>query len=394
MSRDGSIHDSPGFNRESGCFYAPEPKLGQIEIPEHPTDEDVERARRLVLDDIMGGFPLKGANDAAAEKAACVALFLGPFVRSLIDGPTPIHLFDAVRPGEGKTLLPEALAIAALGAHPMAMIPQIVNNEDEWRKALLAAMTSSPPYFMLDNLRKPLESEAFASALTAGSIGGRKLQYTIWLELPVTHYWIVTGNNVKLSNELSQRTILIHLDSGLDFPRDRDPRLYPHPELKVWARENRRDLVWAALVMARSWIAANRPKGEGPSLGSFESWFDVMSGILTHVGIPGLNTNRDKLRSYVSSTSLVDFLSAVYAQTQGAPFQARDVLALGQIYLHCGGDEDAVVRLGRMFAQYEGENPGGGYILRKRTTSAGRAHKWAVERVSRQAVSPTREVSV
>jgi len=55
-------------------------------VPNHPTQQDKDRARSLLQETICD-FPFIGE----AERANAIALCLLPFVRNLIVAPTPLH---------------------------------------------------------------------------------------------------------------------------------------------------------------------------------------------------------------------------------------------------------------------------------------------------------------
>jgi hypothetical protein len=57
-------------------------------------------------------------------------------------------------------------------------------------------------------------------------------------------------------------------------------------------------LVGAVLTIARGWYAAGKPKAEGiPRLGSFESWAEIVGGVLAFAGIEGFLGNLEELYS-------------------------------------------------------------------------------------------------
>jgi putative DNA primase/helicase len=45
--------------------------------------------------------------------------------------------------------------------------------------------------------------------------------------LPVRCGWIATGNNLLLSDEMTRRTVRVHLDSGEEFPETRNGVRHP-----------------------------------------------------------------------------------------------------------------------------------------------------------------------
>jgi hypothetical protein len=83
----------------------------------------------------------------------------------------------------------------------------------------------------------------------------------------------------------------IRLNAGVDRPEERTGFRHTLPD---WARENRSELVGAALSLAAAWHEQGRPTG-GAVLGSYQSWADVIGGILEVAGIPGFLGNKDAL---------------------------------------------------------------------------------------------------
>ena len=119
-------------------------------------------------------------------------------------------------------------------------------DEDEWRKRITAKLRTGAAYALIDNLRNRLDSAAVSSAITATTWEDRLLGVSNVIRLPVRCVWLGTGNNVALSNEIARRTVRSRLDAKRDQPwRGRN---FKHPDLRGWLRENRGELVWAALV--------------------------------------------------------------------------------------------------------------------------------------------------
>jgi len=82
-------------------------------FPERPTLDDVVWARNLLFEELFRDFPFEGESD----RAHAVALALLPFVRRMIDGPTPSHAVNAPPRGEGtgKGLLIQVACAPGLG---------------------------------------------------------------------------------------------------------------------------------------------------------------------------------------------------------------------------------------------------------------------------------------
>ncbi len=213
-----------------------------------------------------------------------------PFVRDLIYGPTPLHLIEKPSPGTGASLLADVLTFPAIGRTAPVMTE--ARNEDEWRKRITAKLRGGPSIILVDNIRLRLESSALSAAITSTFWEDRVLGHSDMIRLPVRCGWIATGNNPVVSSEIARRTVRIRLDAKIDRPWLRDKTKYRHPDLKKWATNHRVNLVWAALTFVQAWIAAGRPKAQNtPTMGMFESWAEVMDGIIHVAGIEGFLNN-------------------------------------------------------------------------------------------------------
>jgi putative DNA primase/helicase len=285
FAADGSLSIVPGYDARSRTFFAPAPNFIVPAISVSPTRAEIEEARFLITVELMGDFPFVGP----AEKAHAVAVTLLPFARNLIEGPTPLHSFEAPAPGTGKTLLVNLLTHLALGRPIIAMTEG--RDEDEWRKRIFAKLRTAPAIVLLDNVKRRIESGALASVITSyPQWEDRILGHSETASVPVQCVWIMTGNNPCFSLEMARRTIRIRLDARVDQPWLRDT--FRHPDILSWAVLNRSRLVWAALTLIQAWIVAGRPYCSR-TLGMFEQWSGIMGGILDVAGISGFLANLD-----------------------------------------------------------------------------------------------------
>jgi len=282
----GALQTEPGYHAAGCTYYAPAKGFIVPEVAHQPTPADVARARDLLVVELLGDFPFT----TDAERAHAVAIILLPFVRAFIAGPTPLHLIEKPSPGTGASLLADILTYPALG-HPLSMMTE-GRDEDEWRKRITSKLRTGCGVLMIDNLRRRLDSAAFAAAITSTFWEDRLLGSSEMIRIPVACVWIATGNNPGLSSEITRRTVRIRLDAKRDQPWLRDG--FRHEDLRGWAAEHRGDLVWAALTLGRAWLAAGRPQQQKPRLGMFEAWSGIMGGILAVAGIPGFLTNLEE----------------------------------------------------------------------------------------------------
>lgn len=279
---DGTLELETGYREKSRSYYDPYNAVELPRVPENPGQDDIRRAKDLILKDLLVDFPFASDSD----RAHAVALLLLPFVRNMIQGPTPLHLIEASTQGSGKGLLANVLLYPALGA-PVGVMPP-PRDDEELRKNITSRLCEGWSAILIDNVYS-LRSAILAAALTAETWTDRMLGRNETVSIPIRWAWVATGNNAVVSTDIARRSIRIRLTPSVENPWLRDN--FKHPDLRDWVATNRGDLVWAALVLVQSWVAAGMPESNTVPLGSFESWSKVMAGILDHVGIPGFLGN-------------------------------------------------------------------------------------------------------
>lgn len=350
FARSGERCATPGYHRGARLLYHPSPQLRVPTVPDAPTDSEIERARVLLCDELLGDFPFAGP----AERAHALALLLLPFVRDLIDGPTPLHVIEKPTAGTGGSLLADVLMRPALGR----ALPAITAGRDaeEWRKQITALLGESPTAVRFDNVRR-LDGDALAAALTATTWNDRRLGVSRVVTFPVRCAWIATANNPVLSFEIARRTVRIRLDSGIDRPWLRTD--FRHADLVGWTMTHRGDLVAAALTLVQAWIRRGQVPGTVRPLGSYESWSRVMGGILEVGGVGGFLGNLTNL--YEASVddetrSGHALVAAWWGRYGGAAVGVKEIWALSQeaaVELDLGteGERSQRTRLGKLLGR-------------------------------------------
>jgi hypothetical protein len=286
FDRDGVLVSTPGYHAGARLWYHRQEGFQVAPVPARPSADDVAAARSLLVDDLLVDFPFAAESDRAHALGALVL----PLVRRMVAGCTPIHLVEAPTPGSGKGLLGDLVSIVTVGrtCEPTTL----TQDEDEARKKITSILAKAQPVILLDNIRTGLDSAQLACALTAETWSDRILGQTRMIDLPNRATWIVTANNPHLSLEIARRCVRIRLDAKTDRPWTRTG--FKHAPLRDWARGNRARLVHALLVLVRAWLATGRPPGKR-ILGSFESWAEVVGGILEHAGVPGFLHDTEEL---------------------------------------------------------------------------------------------------
>lgn len=282
FGRDGSLSTEPGYNPATGNYYAAA-GLRLPPVSSSPSDDEVDDAKAMLLDELMGDFPFVGPS----ERAHALSLVLNPFVRDMIDGPTPLYLIEAPTAGTGKGLLAHMAMLPGLGKPPELMPP--ASNEEETRKRITSSLMALPEALLLDNVPRGLESATLAAALTAQMWTDRVLGRSESRSIRVRTTWMATGNNPSRSKEMSRRIVRIRLDSRTERPEER--KAFRHPDIEQWAKQHRGDLVHAALTLVQRWIAEGAQFGPH-TLGSFQDWASIHGGILECIGVEGFLANR------------------------------------------------------------------------------------------------------
>lgn len=313
VASGGSLITEPGYHSESRLIYRPAPGLENARPTNVNFVQEVVDSRELLMTELLGNF----AWADESSHANALGLLLLPFVRELIDGPTPLHAIMAPEPGTGKSLLAQAALIPSCGPVPIETQAQ---TEDEVRKRLTATLMRGARAVVLDNIKQALSSGTFAAALTGDMWRDRVLGHSKEIALPIQNVWVVTGNSIDMSDELARRTVPIFLDPGDVRPSDRPKEAFQHPDLVGWAKRNRERLVSAALTLIRHWLEGEAYTVTGghefvrraaidglggrlaseQTLGSYESWANVIGGILRAADVPGFLGNRDRLMDEVN----------------------------------------------------------------------------------------------
>jgi len=320
---EGTLAATPGYHRESGLWYHELAGFNLPPVPDNPSHDEIDRAKALILDELLVDFPFV----SEADRAHAVAALLLPFIRRLIPGPTPIHLFEAAVPGSGKTLLVEAICILASGtnAEPITL----GRDDEETRKKITSVLAAGREVILIDNVRAGIDSASLAAALTADVWQDRLLGQNRMVRIPNRAVWLVTANNPSLTLEIARRSIRIRIEPPEERPWEREE--FKHWPLKPWVAEHRCELVWALLVLIQAWIAGGSPVGPR-TLGSFEHWANVVGGILEEVGINGFLGNTAELyeAADVEGQEWREFIPVWWEEHGKAAISAGTLLHLAQ----------------------------------------------------------------
>jgi len=317
MRPDGTVLNTRGYDHVTRLFYAPLLDSAIPDVPQHPSDRHVVRAKAL-LDDILCDFPFEDAP----SKANAIAFMLSAPARPLIDGCVPLFLNQAREQGTGKGLLIDVCTHISTGRiQPKSTAP---TQKAEWCKSITSELLLGRQLIIYDNVEDKIKSADLAAALTTTSWTDRKLGTSNQITVPQRAVWAATGNNILLAGDIARRSYMTMLNADVVNPSRRDG--FRHPDLLAYVREHQPQLLAALLTLIRAWIVAGRTVADTPRMGSFESWCRVIGGILANAGITGFLGNRALLESADDTRQeWAAFLEAVFQVTNGKVFFARQV---------------------------------------------------------------------
>jgi hypothetical protein len=238
---------------------------------------DSARCRAVALHVDVTDLAYSPGHDESAFLAALLTAICRP---SLWLAPG----FLAVAPqvsgaGTGKGLLVRAICIVAFGIHPRAFTAG--HDRQELDKRVVAELIEAAPALFLDNVNAAVvRSETLASVLTERPARVRLLGQTRMVALNSTAFIAVTGNGLRVSEDLARRFLLCELDAHCEDPEARD---FATGFLGKIERR-RAELLAAALTIWRYGRQHAGSLQRGQPLGSFEDWCALVRDPLLTLG--------------------------------------------------------------------------------------------------------------
>jgi len=275
----------PGYDVEAKIYRMPT----AIEIDE---TMGMDQAR-AIYNDLVGEFPYGDFKEDNEEnrKAGTVGLSRSKAVHFscaislygsglLSDLSNRLHyVFGANAQRSGKTLLAKTAVVPIFGPAKVKTLPK---DDNELRKMLDSAAIGNSPYFFLDDLEGSLRSTELNAFMTAPTWSNRLFNKQVDFAAPKQTVVIITGNNLGLSTDLANRTLLCHLYTDEFDAQKRDIKRVIDEEYLARPAV-RKDVLSALWCFIREWDKAGRPRGKRVLKG-FEAWCDVFGGITIHAG--------------------------------------------------------------------------------------------------------------
>jgi hypothetical protein len=327
MDGAGSICVEEGYNKETEVYFSGGVK---VTVKDKPTKEDAQSAIAELLD-IVVDFPFAGEN----HKAAWIAAVLTPLTRFMHSGNFPLAVFQSNGPRIGKTRLAKIISLIVTGAD----CPFILQtNQEEERKRMLSFLKLGRSIGLIDNVTGEYGGANLAAILTSRFFEDRTLGHSKMVVVSNDCFWMVSGNNIILAPDISERSLNVRLQCDDERPNLRTG--WKHEDLFKHVLDNRQALLSAAMTILKAYITAGKPKQNIPQFGSFEEWNDLVCGALVWAGMANPTSTREELEQEadihrVTSCGLVDGwleLQAELGKFDGMTArEARDALVDGDV---------------------------------------------------------------
>ena len=286
LDADGSVVDGDGYHPGTRLVL----HKGGLALPpvsDAPAAAEVAAAVHLLTTDWLGDFPFARPADKAnvpagpANVIACLLTLTGrPFFAL-----APLFVADASTPGSGKGLLTTTLTLIATGEPPHFL--ELPRDGEEQRKKITSALLDGQTLIAWDESHT-IAGRTLAMVLTAEKYSDRLLGGNKMLTVTNRFTQVALGNNVQVFGDMKRRIVPFRMVPDVEHPEHRTG--FRHEDLEQWVRQNRGQLLAAALTIWRNWVAKGRPEAD-VTMGSFERWAKAVGGALQAAGIEGFLSN-------------------------------------------------------------------------------------------------------
>lgn len=275
MRRDGKIELLPdGYDEKSHIYTMP----SEVEVRDIKHKEAVK-----IIDTILKEFPFGDFDDTgySRSKAVAIAAMVSLYGANLqsMSARRLNFVFTANSQRSGKSLLAEIAIIATCGE---AEVQTMSENKEELRKVLETEALASAPYIFFDNLEGNIKNQALDAFMTASVWAGRLMNSQKKFKAPKVSQVFMTGNNLSLSTDIANRSLLCDLYVSEADPQARSiKRVIDHSYLS--RPDVRGDLLSAFWALIRHWDDDGRHRPERTIRG-YEEWSAIFGGIVEASG--------------------------------------------------------------------------------------------------------------
>ena len=377
---DGEIVSGSGYDPLSGMWQENVPELGE-RIATSPTENEAVDALKIirqtfrtfcfadaktVVDEAQGVSVVDVSSLPGQDESGFLVALLTAICRPSLP-LAPGVLFRAAPisgAGTGKGLLARCISLVAFGREPHAVTSGA--NAEELEKRIAAELMQANPVLFLDNLNNTaFRSNLLASAITERPSRVRLLGRSHMVQLNASAFVVLTGNGLRVSEDLARRFITVEFDAGMENPENRP---FAH-DAKAEMLQRRAELLAAALTIWR-WGLKTPNLPAGRAFGSFEKWSRWVRDPLLALGCCDPVARTSDSKRFDARRQAIADLFAVWLEKHGTA-----AVAIRDLHEAVKATADSHGRGRQFLASYLGSLTGtrlGGFVLTRQEASG----KW------------------
>lgn len=287
ITRDGVVVTKPGYCNETGIYFNASGEYRELDIPEHPSEEDVKKASSH-LEELFSDFNFETESCRQNALAALITSVLRPTIR----GCVPLYLVDKPQMGVGGSLVCDMIVRISTGRPLQPSSAPEHNDTAEWEKKIISILNSGETVTCFDNIETNFHNATLSAVITAESYSGRMLGYTNHTTFDNRVFWMGNGINITIGGDMPRRIFTSRLVTDSSRPYQRTG--FRISNIKKHTIDHRFEYIRDVLVIAKAYHNAHYPlpvwdeidgqKHTIPIMGSFESWRDYVGGIMVFIG--------------------------------------------------------------------------------------------------------------
>ncbi len=274
FSSDSRLMTEPGYYAEDMVLYIPRKDI-DVRISLNPTKEEIKEAKSVLENDVLANFRFISPTD----KTHALAYLLLFFVRKMITGLIPLHIFEADDPQTASFLMRKLT--------PDRYVVLDNPTDSEFRRNVRQKMVCRPEEkvsaFCLENISK-LKLPALELMLSAQQYSDRIPGKNKMIDTEIKWILAAAGRKVIIDTYMARRCIKSRFVYNGKCPE------YCSEDIK-----NTNKIIQSGLTLVQAWIAAGRPRMNRATLGGFEKWSEIIGSIVTFHDYPDFLGNYREL---------------------------------------------------------------------------------------------------
>jgi putative DNA primase/helicase len=328
MRPDGVLLDTPGYDKATHLWFAPDRHLAIKPLKAEPTKRDAERAL-AILEDLLAEFPFVAPLDRSVSLAALMA----PVLRGAFD-VGPMIFTRAHTAGTGKSFFTNVISVLVTGQR----CPVITEaKREELEKRIDSMILDGVQIISIDNCLYDIGGPRLCQATEQSMVGARILGVSRVVSCEWRGTMYANGNNVGCTADMTRRVLYCNMDAGVEKP---ERRRFKNDPIKMVLADRWKYLA-AVLTIARAWRVAGSPRGQTEPIASYGQWSDAVRFPLIWLGqedpVDSMEEARDEDPERIAARSLLSLLTDLYVAPPGPDgsrspnsmtFDAADLVAM------------------------------------------------------------------